>query len=74
MSASMATTGSPWAARYRTNSDDSVVLPLPPLPANAIFTDPLAPFLSLPGSRQLSAHHIEMVVIFMEDDMRVIAP
>jgi len=37
MSASMATTGSPWPARCRVNSDDSVVLPLPPLPANAIF-------------------------------------
>ena len=39
MSASRATTGSPRAARYRTNSDDSAVLPLPPLPANAIFTE-----------------------------------
>ena len=48
MSASMATTGSPWAARCRTNSDDSVVFPLPPLPANAIFIVLSAPFLSLP--------------------------
>ena len=37
MSASMATTGWPSAARYRVNSADRVVLPLPPLPANAIF-------------------------------------
>ena len=38
MSASMASTGRPASARYATNSDDSVVLPLPPLPTNAIFT------------------------------------
>ena len=41
MSASMATTGSPSAARCQVNSDDSVVLPLPPLPAKAIFIAPL---------------------------------
>ena len=40
MSASIATTGSPWPARCRTNSDDNVVFPLPPLPTNAIFTGP----------------------------------
>src|ERR687896_1255799 len=38
MSASMTITGAPLAARCRTNNDDSVVLPLPPLPTNAIFT------------------------------------
>jgi hypothetical protein len=38
MSASMATTCAPAAARCRMNSEDSVVFPLPPLPANAIFT------------------------------------
>ena len=30
----------PLAARCRMNSDDSVVFPLPPLPANAIFIHP----------------------------------
>jgi hypothetical protein len=53
MSASMATTGSPRAARCRTNSADSVVLPLPPLPANAIFADP--PLRSGPCRACLSA-------------------
>jgi hypothetical protein len=38
MSASMASTGSPAAARCRANSEVRVVLPLPPLPAKAIFT------------------------------------
>src|SRR5690242_190404 len=49
MSASMATTGSPRAARWRTNSEDSVVLPLPPLPANAIF-------IGSPCTRSLFRH------------------
>jgi hypothetical protein len=44
MSASIAITGAPWAARYRVNSADSVVLPLPPLPANAIFISSCTPF------------------------------
>lgn len=34
MSASMATTG-PLRVAYLANSDDNVVLPLPPLPTNA---------------------------------------
>ncbi len=65
MSASMATTGSAWAARCRVNSADRVVLPLPPLPANAIFTALHCVPDPAPGPRQSVRHHIEMVVIFM---------
>ena len=66
MSASMATTGSPWAARYRTNSDDRVVLPLPPLPANAIFTGSPLTFRTRSGLSDTPAlKHIGMVFIFM---------
>ncbi|CAM5380905.1 hypothetical protein STENM327S_05144 [Streptomyces tendae] len=37
MSASIATTGAPVAARWRMNREDRVVLPLPPFPTKAIF-------------------------------------
>ena len=68
MSASMATTGSPWAARCLVNSDDSVVLPLPPLPANAIFIGSPV-FRSAPGPGlsviAVVGNHTGMVFIFM---------
>jgi len=66
MSASMATTGRPWPARCRTNSDDTVVLALPPLPANAIFIRSLrVELVSGLSSRPAIAHLTGMIIIFM---------